>query len=147
MANNKKYNSSLVLSEDYLLVWDLKFTLLEKYIFKIIERSTDGGCSDEEISAALTLRCDEIQYVIRDELLRRFIQGDHSRRTIADDFTGMEYAIVKNDAESGRNLLTKAFEQELNSSAKYTEIKNGYAPDSLKKCNAKKYYLVHDNQD
>ena len=34
MANNKKYNSSLVLSEDYLLVWDLKFTLLEKYIFK-----------------------------------------------------------------------------------------------------------------
>ena len=89
MANNKKYNSSLVLSEDYLLVWDLKFTLLEKYIFKIIERSTDGGCSDEEISAALTLRCDEIQYVIRDELLSQFIQGDHSRRTIADDFTGM----------------------------------------------------------
>lgn len=128
----------------YLLFFDVKFTLIEKYIYKLIKEQ--GGCSDKEIAEILTLHPQEVAYVIQGALLDQCIQGDASRRTIADDFTELEYAVrSKHEGEhelGKKKLLTLDNKLCVEKSNDYTEKQYTQVPKELQAAKAKKYFLI-----
>ena len=139
--------------EQYFLVFDIQYTLLEKYIYQTIKKSPDGGFSDKKIAKILILKPEEVKYIIEDELLSQFIQGDSSRRTISKDFTELEWNIVEKSKDNKKKnefneispkpqILTKEKKEALRDTRKYKKIENKQIPDNLKKFKAKEYYQV-----
>ena len=150
-------------SKEYLLVWNIRYTLLEKYIHRVIEQSPERACSDEEIAKMLCLTPADVKCIIDDDLLKEIIQGDESRRTIASDFTNLEYGVLALDNEVGskkekkddesyskKSLLSLETKESLNDEALYEKIDHREIPKSLNKYKAKEYYLIkkqeHSNE-
>ena len=129
--------------ESYLLVWNIEFTLLEKYIVKILEKKSN--CSDEQISQILGIEPKDVGPIVSDCGLRPYVQGDSSRRTLIDDFTKMECAEVKkNDKGSIIGLESRSyFEKGMLNEYDCTEISYKDVPKELAKTKAHKYYRIN----
>ena len=62
-----------------------KFTVLEDFVLKVIERGL--GNSDEEIARVLCLETKDIAVIVEDNILKDEIEGDASHRSLPDNFT------------------------------------------------------------
>ena len=130
--------------QEYFLVWDIQYTLLEKYIYRVIKNSPEQACSDEEIAKKLFLTPANVEYIINDDCLKKFIQGDESRRSIASDFTELECGTVEINSEDDpkKGLLSDKTREGLQDDKLYTKIDYKKVPKQLQKFKAKEYYLM-----
>ena len=152
--NNKKKNPSekkIPTGQYYLLVWRIQFTLLEKYILKVLEEK--GPCSDEEIANSLSMTAAEVSFIIQDEGLAKNerVQGDQSRRTLKSNFTKKEYKKYKEYIEVEKNKDEKEytkqccndFEEKHIEEFKCSQISYKNAPKYLQKLKADTYYTIN----
>lgn len=129
--------------QHFLLVWHLEFTLLEKYIVKILEKM--HHCSDEQISEILGIGPQDVRFIVNDEGLNQYVQGDHSRRTLMSDFTKKEFAEVTiNDKDNIIGLYKREyFRNETLDEYHWTDILHKEVPKKLAKEKAHKYYRIN----
>ncbi|MGR3913471.1 MAG: hypothetical protein OD918_02925 [Gammaproteobacteria bacterium] len=79
----------------YVLCWKTKFTLLEDFVLKILEKNV--AHDDAEIAAILCLNAADIPDIVGSDRLKESVQGDASRRTLMSGFTRMEFAVSSNE--------------------------------------------------
>lgn len=149
---SRPFNPKQSVKEKYILIWDIKLTLLEKYILKVIKQK--AGCTDEEIAAVLCIETKEISQIIDDEGLRDHVQGDASRRTLVNGFIAKESNVVvsiknnKNNKIEYRECEPKrkgCLQNDLDVIEKCRELDPKGINQQLKNLKAYKYYLYNEN--
>ncbi|SMN00787.1 hypothetical protein SPONL_1554 [uncultured Candidatus Thioglobus sp.] len=153
MAKNKNTQKE---TKQYVLIWDMQFSVLEKFILKVIEKNQN--CSDNDIAEILCLTSEDIAHIISDDGLKNCIQGDKSRRTLISNFTKKEFSIVDGSKEpqsfDNKKYCTK---KHLDFLPNLTSISINSLSEKLKKHKAGSYYELNkkyvsewqelDNQD
>lgn len=91
MSKTKKKSND----KQIICVLDMKFTILEEFILKVIQEK--NGCSDKDIVEALCLKKKDIIYILTNDNLKKYVEGDDSRRTIISDFTKKEFLCWSNE--------------------------------------------------
>ncbi len=128
----------------YILIRNIKFTLLEDFILRVLEEKQ--GCSDKEIANTLCMQPDEIEIIIDDDGLKGLVQGDFSRRTLKEGFTREQFNFV-----TQKDNKLREYEQERTDchEDRLVLFYRGYSslelhgpqiPKDLKKLKARKYY-------
>ena len=136
--NNKKPEKR------YILCWKIKFTLLEDYILKAIEEKK--GCSDNEIAEILCLKAEDVSFIISDNGIIDYVQGDSSRRTLISNFTRMEFSIITGEKHetTKRHYCESEF-------LKYFEelhkLKYKSVPENIQSQKADEYYELNQKID
>lgn len=80
--NKPRPESGKTRTRDILLFRWAEFTVLEDFILRVIE--SKGGCSDKEIANVLCLAAEDVTITIDGSKAFVNVQGDKSRRTLAD---------------------------------------------------------------
>ncbi|SMN00154.1 hypothetical protein SPONN_1324 [uncultured Candidatus Thioglobus sp.] len=129
-------------TKQYVLIWDMKFSVLEKFILKVIEKNQ--GCSDNDIAEILCLTSGDVSDITSDDGLKSCIQGDKSRRTLISNFTKKEFSIFDESKES-QSLDNKKYctKKHLDFLPNLTSISINSLTDELKKYKAGSYYELN----
>ena len=108
MAKNKNQEHPVGIRKREILIfrWPRKkeFTVLEDFILRVIE--SKSGCSDKEIARVLCLDEEDVAVVLDDNDALDGVQGDASRRTLADSFSRNEpdgIAVAAPEGQGGKN--------------------------------------------
>jgi hypothetical protein len=144
MTKNKRPKQSKSKDEQYLLIWAVKFTVLEEFILKVITKEV--ACSDETIAAMLYLNLEDVADIIADERLGKYVEGDKSRRTLVLEQTKKEFLICSDGQHESTNR-TVCNERQLTFLEGLETLKINTLKKELKEQKAEKYYkLSKDNQ-
>ena len=90
--------------EKYILVRVVQFTLFEKFILKMLEKEPRA---DSDIAAALCLAEADVADIIEGDFLQEqnIVQGDSSRRSVAEDFSKREWLVVDSGGKEFLNPI------------------------------------------
>ena len=109
MAKNKnqEHLGGIRKREILLFRWPRKkeFTVLEDFILRVIE--SKSGCSDKEIARVLCLDEEDVAAVLDGNDALDGVQGDASRRTLADSFSRNEPDGIAVAAPEGQGRKNK----------------------------------------
>ena len=130
-------------ASSYLLVWQMRFTLLEEYIIKILEKA--GAYADDEIANILGIDPEDVDYIVGGDGLEDYVQGDNARRTLKQGFTKREYAIAKRGDKEKYFVpgVREYYEEALLAEYNYKEISFEEVPKELADAKAEKYYIIN----
>ena len=150
MSNSSGELADMKGEPSYLLVSSIKFTLLEKYIIKILEEK--HACSDEEIADVLCLSSEEVEHIV--EYIgtegKCYVEGDSSRRTLRPHFTKMEYVIYgKDNGKYNKSGDPEYYEDSVldEYDCREREITGNDIPGELRNKGARKVYIVGNEQN